>query len=59
MRTLLIGIDSGTQSTKALVVDDSPEILHLVASALRRDGFEVREAPSGDRAAVSVCGATT
>ena len=35
---------------KALVVDDSPEILQLVASALRRDGFEVREAPSGDRA---------
>ena len=35
---------------KALVVDDSPEILQLVASALRRDGFEVREAPSGDQA---------
>lgn len=37
---------------KALVVDDSPEILQLVASALRRDGFEVREAPSGDQALV-------
>jgi DNA-binding response OmpR family regulator len=35
---------------KALVVDDSPEILQLVASALRRDGFEVREAASGDQA---------
>jgi len=36
----------------ALVVDDSPEILQLVASALRRDGFEVREAQSGDQALV-------
>jgi DNA-binding response OmpR family regulator len=35
---------------KALVVDDSPEILQLVASALRRDGFDVREAQSGDQA---------
>ena len=35
---------------KALVVDDSPEILQLVASALRRDGFEVREAHAGDQA---------
>ncbi|MEY3361660.1 MAG: hypothetical protein RL531_1379 [Actinomycetota bacterium] len=34
----------------ALVVDDSPEILQLVASALRRDGFEVREAGTGDQA---------
>ena len=39
---------------KALVVDDSPEILQLVASALRRDGFEVREAASGDQALVLV-----
>lgn len=37
---------------RALVVDDSPEILQLVASALRRDGFDVREAQSGDRALV-------
>jgi hypothetical protein len=36
----------------ALVVDDSPEILQLVSSALRRDGFEVREAQSGDQALV-------
>jgi len=34
----------------ALVVDDSPEILQLVSSALRRDGFDVREAGTGDQA---------
>ena len=38
------------RSPKALVVDDSPEILHLVASALRRDGFEVAEAADGTSA---------
>ena len=41
------------RSPKALVVDDSPEILHLVASALRRDGFEVAEAADGTTAVES------
>jgi DNA-binding response OmpR family regulator len=40
---------SGT-SPKALVVDDSPDILNLVSSALQRDGFLVSEASSGDEA---------
>lgn len=40
---------SGT-SPKALVVDDSPEILNLVSSALRRDGFEVAETSGGEEA---------
>jgi DNA-binding response OmpR family regulator len=35
------------RSPKALVVDDIPDVRHLVASALRRDGFEVTEAPDG------------
>ncbi len=37
---------SGTQP-KALVVDDSPDILNLVSNALQRDGFVVVEASSG------------
>lgn len=37
-------------SPKALVVDDSPDILNLVSSALQRDGFLVSEASSGDEA---------
>lgn len=40
---------SGT-TPKALVVDDSPDILNLVSSALQRDGFFVSEASSGDDA---------
>ncbi len=40
---------SGTAPT-ALVVDDSPDILNLVSSALQRDGFVVSEASSGDDA---------
>ena len=40
---------SGTLPT-ALVVDDSPDILNLVSSALQRDGFVVSEASSGDDA---------
>ncbi len=40
---------SGTSPT-ALVVDDSPDILNLVSSALRRDGFVVSEASSGEDA---------
>lgn len=34
----------------ALVVDDSPDILNLVSSALQRDGFVVSQASSGDDA---------
>ena len=40
---------SGTLPT-ALVVDDSPDILNLVSTALQRDGFVVSEASSGDDA---------
>lgn len=40
---------SGTPP-KALVVDDSPDILNLVSSALQRDGFVVSQASSGDDA---------
>ena len=40
---------SGTPPT-ALVVDDSPDILNLVSSALQRDGFVVSQASSGDDA---------
>ncbi len=40
---------SGTPPT-ALVVDDSPDILNLVSSALQRDGFVVFAASSGDDA---------
>ena len=40
---------SGTLPT-ALVVDDSPDVLNLVSSALQRDGFVVSEASSGDDA---------
>ena len=35
---------------RALIVDDSPEILNLVSGALRRDGFEVSEASGGEDA---------
>ncbi len=37
-------------SPKALVVDDSPEMLNLVSGALSRDGFEVTKASSGEEA---------
>jgi len=40
---------SGTPPT-ALIVDDSPDILNLVSSALQRDGFVVSQASSGDDA---------
>jgi CheY-like chemotaxis protein len=33
---------------QALVADDDPEMLNLVASLLRRDGFVVREAADGE-----------
>jgi DNA-binding response OmpR family regulator len=40
----------GSASSRALVVDDAPEFRELVASVLRKEGFDVRTAADGPEA---------
>jgi two-component system, OmpR family, response regulator len=46
------GVANGTEPTKILVVDDEPSIVDAVATALRYEGFDVREESTG-RAAMA------
>jgi two-component system OmpR family response regulator len=46
--------DPTRPATKVLVVDDEPNITHLVSTALRYEGYEVEAAASGREALASV-----
>src|SRR5688500_11363531 len=41
-------------SKRLLIVDDDPNLLHAVAACLRREGYEVDTARSGDEALIHV-----
>ena len=41
-------------SRRLLIVDDDPSLLHAVAACLRREGYEVDTARSGDEALINV-----
>ena len=46
----------GTPAPKILVVDDTPEILALIESRLKRRGFEVQTAADGEQALAAALG---
>src|SRR5512140_477644 len=45
--TLARAITVGGRSARILLAEDDPEMRSMLASALRADGYEVTEAPSG------------
>ncbi len=46
----------GTDAPRILVVDDTPEILALIESRLKRRGFEVQTAADGEQALAAALG---
>ena len=46
----------GTPAPRILVVDDTPEILALIESRLKRRGFEVQTAADGEQALAAALG---
>jgi two-component system OmpR family response regulator len=55
-RSAVTGTESSTQQGRILVVDDEPSITDAVATALRYEGFDVREVANGRAALAEAAG---